>query len=143
MPSAANTVTIGRPIDEVYEFLADGTNNPKWRPGVLDITPPGGGPAVGAVYGQGIKGPRGKRIDGDYRITDLTRPSRLAFEVVAGPARPTGIFDLSESGPGATTVRFGLDPKPHGVMKLMSGMIAKTMAEEVACLANLKSVLEA
>jgi uncharacterized protein YndB with AHSA1/START domain len=142
MPSASNTVTIQRPIDEVFQFLADGANNPKWRPGVLDIAPPAGGPALGAVYAQGIKGPRGKRIAGDYKITDLTKPTRIGFEVVAGPARPTGVFELTEPEPGTTTVRFALDLQPHGVMKLMSGMIAKTMAEEVACLANLKSVLE-
>ncbi|HYR62485.1 MAG TPA: SRPBCC family protein [Actinomycetota bacterium] len=142
MPSATNTVTVQRPIDEVFQFLADGTNNPRWRPGVLDISPPAGGPAVGAVYAQGMKGPRGKRIAGDYRITELSPSTRIAFEVVAGPARPTGSFELSEPAPGATTVRFGLDLKPRGPMRLMSGMIARSMAEEVACLANLKEALE-
>jgi uncharacterized membrane protein len=142
MPSATNTVTIRRPIEEVFAFLADGANNPKWRPGVLDIAPPAGGPQVGAVYAQGLKGPRGRRIDGDYRITELTRPSKIAFEVVAGPARPSGVFELSSQEPDATTVRFALDLQPKGMMKLMSGMIAKTMAEEVANLANLKATLE-
>ncbi|HEU5003167.1 MAG TPA: SRPBCC family protein [Actinomycetota bacterium] len=109
MPHAENTVTIDAPIATVFGFLADGANNPRWRPGVLDITPPAGGPAVGATYAQGIKGPRGKRIAGDYRITTMEAPSRLAFAVVAGPARPTGTFDLSEPEPGKTSVRFALD----------------------------------
>lgn len=142
MAHAEGTVTIDRPIDQVFSFLADGTNNPAWRPGVLDITPPAGGPAVGAVYAQGLKGPRGKRIDGDYRITELVAPSRIAFAVVAGPARPTGVFQLSDPSPGSTQVHFTLDLQAKGVMKLMGGMIAKTMREEVACLTNLKTVLE-
>jgi len=142
MPHAENSVTINAPIATVFGFLADGTNNPKWRPGVLDITPPSGGPAPGATYAQGIKDPRGKRIAGDYQITTLEAPSKLAFAVVAGPARPTGTFDLSEPQPGQTSVHFTLDLHAKGVMKLMGGMIQKTMASEVACLTNLKSVLE-
>src|SRR5713226_1946984 len=94
MPSATNTVTVQRPIDEVFQFLADGTNNPRWRPGVLDISPPAGGPAVGAVYAQGMKGPRGKRIAGDYRITELSPSTRIAFEVVA-----PGAGSLSSNDP--------------------------------------------
>ena len=142
MPHAENTVTVNAPIATVFAFLADGTNNPRWRPGVLDITPPADGPAMGATYAQGIKGPRGKRIAGDYRITQLEAPTKLAFGVVAGPARPTGTFDLSEPQPGQTSVHFTLDLHAKGVMKLMSGMVQKTMNDEVACLANLKSVLE-
>lgn len=143
MPHAENAVTIEAPVATVFAFLADGTNNPKWRPGVLDITPPPGGPAVGATYKQGLKGPRGKRIDGDYQITALEPPAKLAFAVVAGPARPTGTFELSEAAPGQTSVHFSLDLTAKGVMKLMGGMIQKTMDAEVACLANLKSALEA
>ena len=35
MPHATSTVTIDRPVDEVFGYLADGTNNPRWRSGVL------------------------------------------------------------------------------------------------------------
>ena len=142
MPHEENSVTIQRPVEDVFAFLADGTNNPRWGPGLLEIPPPAGGPAVGAVYGQGLKGPRGKRIAGDYRITELDRPSKIAFEVAAGPARPTGVFELSEPSPGTTSVHFALDLQARGLMKLMSGKITKTMKEEGACLANLKAQLE-
>jgi len=47
VPPEENTVTIERPVEDVFAFLADGTNNPRWRPGVLDVTPLAGGPAVG------------------------------------------------------------------------------------------------
>jgi len=37
MPSAQHQVSIARPVGEVFAFVADGLNGPKWRPGVIDI----------------------------------------------------------------------------------------------------------
>ena len=147
MAHADYTVVISAPIAEVFAFLADGTNNERWRPGVMDVTPPPGGPAEGTVYGQGLRGPKGERFDGDYRITEFKPPFRLAFEVIAGPARPTGVFELSQPLPGATTVRFDLDLRPRGLlwfpMKFQASQVDREMRAEVACLARLKEKLEA
>ena len=43
MPSASNTVTIRRTPAEVFAFIADGTNAPRWRSGVLDVALESGG----------------------------------------------------------------------------------------------------
>ena len=147
MPHAENMVVIAAPITDVFAFIADGTNNPQWRPGVMDITPPDGGPKEGAVYGQGLRGPKGQRMDGDYRITDYRTPDRFAFEVIAGPARPTGAFDLEEPVAGATTVRFSLDLQAKGLMKVpmrfAGKIIERQMQAEVECLSRLKDLFEA
>jgi uncharacterized protein YndB with AHSA1/START domain len=147
LPHAEKLVVIAAPITEVFAFIADGTNNPQWRPGVMDITPPEGGPEEGAVYGQGLRGPKGKRMDGDYRITDYRAPDRFAFEVIAGPARPTGAFDLEEPVAGATSVRFSLDLQAHGLMKVpmrfAGKVIERQMRLEVDCLSRLKDLFEA
>jgi uncharacterized membrane protein len=37
VPSASHSVTINRPASEVFAFVADGENAPRWRSGVLDI----------------------------------------------------------------------------------------------------------
>src|SRR5207302_613122 len=126
LPRAENMVVIAVPITEVFAYIADGTNNPQWRPGVMDITPPEDGPDEGAVYGQGLRGPKGQRIDGDYRITDYQPPNRLAFEVIAGPARPTGAFGLEEPGAGAATVRFSLD---HRGVEVVEQLLADAGAD--------------
>ena len=147
MPRAEKMVVIAVPITEVFAYIADGTNNPQWRPGVMDITPPEDGPDEGAVYGQGLRGPKGQRMDGDYRITDYQPPNRLAFEVIAGPARPTGAFDLEEPVAGATMVRFSLDLQAKGLMKVpmrfAGKVIERQMRAEVDCLSRLKDRLEA
>ena len=141
MPSASNTVTIRRPIADVFAYVADGLNGPKWRPSILDIAH-ASGDGLGAVYRQGVRGPGGRRIDADYEITGWVPPTRLAFRAIAGPVRPTGEYRLTESD-GATTITFALDAQLGGLKKLlMGGAVQSTMDAEVASLAKLKAVLE-
>jgi uncharacterized protein YndB with AHSA1/START domain len=141
VPHAERTITVARPIEEVFDFFADGRNNPRWRPGVIEIALAQGSGA-GAVYSQKVKGPGGRPVAADYKVTVFERPARLEFDVVAGPARPHGAFDLTSNG-GFTTVHFTLDIAARGLMRLMSGVITKTAQAEVACLDNVKAILEA
>lgn len=142
MPSASSTITIDRPIADVFAFVADGLNAPTWRSGILDIAH-ASGDGLGAVYRQGVKGPGGRRIAADYEITAWEPPTRLAFKAIAGPVRPTGEYRLAEAG-GGTTVTFSLDAQLGGLQKLlMGGAVQSTMNAEVANLARLKAVLEA
>ena len=141
MAHAENSITINRSTADVFNFLLDGGNNPRWRPGVLDIQHDAATPAgLGAVYKQGLKGPGG-RIDGDYKVTQLQPNQLIEFQVITGPARPTGTYKLEPSGNG-TRVSFVLDFQPKGLAKLMDGIIGKTMQSEVGNLSNLKTVLE-
>ena len=142
MAHAEGSVTIERPANVVFDFLMDGSNNPLWRPAVLDVEQVPGKPAgVGAVYKQGVKGPGGRRLDADYEITESKPNEWIKFQVVAGPARPTGTYKLDEVG-DATQVTFVLDYQPKGLGKLMDPMITRTMQSEVATLSNLKTYLE-
>lgn len=84
----------------------------------------------------------GKPIQGDYRITAAEPGSLLAFQVIAGPARTEGRYILTETD-GRTAVRFALELRLPGVMKVLDGLVAKTMKAEVAQLGELKAVIEA
>jgi uncharacterized protein YndB with AHSA1/START domain len=142
MPHAEHTVTINRPAHEVFDYLADGTHNRDWRSGVLEIEKASAGEGEGASYRQVLAGPGGRRIQGDYRVTVFDPPRRLEFLVTAGPARPSGTFELTETPDHGTRVKFALDIKPTGLMKLMTPMITKQMRSEVAQLDALKTILE-
>lgn len=142
MARAENSITINRSPADVFAFLADGLNNARWREGVRKVELASGEAGqVGTVYRQVLAGPGGRSIDGDYRITSAVPGEELSFQVVAGPARPTGSYTLTPAGDG-TTVRFVLELTPKGVMKLMNSMITKTMESEVSQLSALKATLE-
>lgn len=141
MPSAEHQVTIARPVDEVFTFVADGLNGPRWRPGVLDVARLSGS-GLGAVYKQGVKGPGGRRIAADYEITAYEPNRRIGFRAIAGPVRPTSEFRL-EPVEGGTRLTFSLDAELTGLKKLlMGGAVQRTVDAEVVATERLKQVLE-
>lgn len=142
MPEAQGSVTIGRPVEDVFRFVADGENGPRWRTGVVDVGRASGDGGLGTTYRQGVRGPMGRRIAADYEITVLEPNRRLEFQAIAGPVRPHGRFEF-EPAAGGTRLTFSLDAQLGFVQQLVMGsMVQRTMDEEVASLARLKAVLE-
>ncbi|TDW28720.1 SRPBCC family protein [Cryobacterium psychrophilum] len=136
MVQARESVTVQFPIDEVFAFLADGLNNPKWRPGVVCIALKSGS-GVGTVYTQTMAGPGGRTIQGDYRITRSDAPTQLDFEVVAGPARPTGSFRLRSLSPTSTEVELSIKLILTGMLTLVPAMVARQVTTEVDAIRRL------
>jgi uncharacterized protein YndB with AHSA1/START domain len=140
MPDASKTITISRPIGDVFAFLADAENDKQWRGGVIEMTRTGG-EGVGSTYRQIVSGPGGRRIDADVEITEFVPDRRIGFRTTKGPVRPVGSYDLEERD-GGTQITFRLDAKLGGLKLLMTPMVAKTMRSEVGALDELKRVLE-
>ncbi len=145
MPQASYSITINRPVGDVFAFVADGEQCPRWRPGVLDITRAGGASTggVGTRYLQGVKGPMGRRISADYEITVYEPDRRIEFKTVAGPARPHGSYEFASTDDGGTKLTFALDATLSGIRGMfMGGAVQRTMDDEVKTLDNLKRLLE-
>jgi carbon monoxide dehydrogenase subunit G len=140
MPEESRTITIARPVSDVFAFLADAENDQRWRPGVVEITRTGG-QGVGTTYHQVVSGPGGRRVDADVEITEFVPDQRIAFRTTKGPVRPTGSYDL-RTRDGGTEVTFRLAAKLGGLKQLMSPMVSRTMKSEVGALVELKRVLE-
>jgi uncharacterized membrane protein len=141
MPSAQYSVSIRRPVGDVFRFVADGENAKQWRPGVLDVSRQSG-EGLGAIYRQGVKGPGGRRITADYEITAFEPDRRIAFRAIAGPVRPTGEYRFTPAG-DATTVSLALEATLTGWKRwVMSRAVQSTMDSEVGNLEALKKILE-
>lgn len=57
MLHAEHSVTINRPSQAVFDYLADGTNNRDWRSGVVEIRRTTQEEGQGASYRQVLTGP--------------------------------------------------------------------------------------
>lgn len=142
MPAASYAVTIDRPVEAVFAFVADGENARQWRPGVLDIKRVSGD-GVGTRYAQGVQGPMKRRIAADYVITAYEPTHLLEFQTTTGPARPHGRYDFAAVA-GGTRLTFALDAQLKGLWKfIMGSAVQTTMNAEVKNLDNLKRLLEA
>jgi uncharacterized protein YndB with AHSA1/START domain len=141
MPAAQRTISINRPPEQVFSFFTDPANDLKWRSHVKEASAPG--PiAVGSSVHQVVAGPGGRSIPADFEVTSYDPPSRYAFKVTAGPARPVGEFRFAPDGLG-TQVSFSLNAELSGVKKIfMSRPVQKAMDSEMAALDKAKALIE-
>ena len=141
MPTAQRTITINRPVSDVFAFFADAENDPQWRSAVQEIKR--NGPlAAGATYHQRVAGPGGRAIPADIELTDYQPEEFVGFKVIAGPVRPHGSYRFAPTAAG-TEVTFSLSAELTGIKKLlMSKPVQKSMDGEMANLDNAKRILE-
>jgi hypothetical protein len=110
MAHAEGSVTIDRPVTTVFNFIADGSNNPLWRSSVTDIQRvPDKPQGLGAVFKQGLKGPGG-RIDGDNFILHwfahyFKDPTPKLRKFIQEQNSPMGKRDLARFRNIATTYK--------------------------------------
>jgi hypothetical protein len=97
-------VDIARPISEVFEFLTDAGNHPRWDSGSVVMEPDDPGPWRTGLGFREVRriGPRSITIRS--RIAALQAPTRMDIESITGPTF-SGHWRLSESG-GVTRLRW-------------------------------------
>ena len=142
MAHAQNSISIQRPVSEVFQFILNGENNRSWRDSVIEISRVTNGPdGVGSRFAQVMRGPCGRRIKGDYEITECEKDKVISFQVTSGPARPIGTYRFDREGSG-TKITFGLRYEAKGFARMMDSMVSRSMRAEVGSLSSLKSYLE-
>lgn len=141
MPAAQRSVVVHRPADQVFAFFTDPANDPRWRPHVKEISAEGQ-IAPGTRIHQIVQGPGGRGIPADIEVTAHESPTRYAFRVTAGPARPVGEFVFTPAGDD-TTVSFSLSADLGGIKKLfLSRAVQTSMDGEMAALDKAKAIIE-
>jgi uncharacterized protein YndB with AHSA1/START domain len=121
------TVVIDRPIEEVFAFLADGENDPKFSPRVLEMTkttdaPPG----VGTVYASTVKD-AGMKTKREFRLTEFEPPTRIRWTEVSRNlvTAPEGGYDLTREGSGTRVTIYNV-LEGHGAGKLIAPLALRS-----------------
>src|SRR5215207_3141315 len=121
------TVVIERPIEEVFAFLADGENDPKFSPRVQEITKTTDGPpGVGTVYASTVKD-AGMTTKREFRLTEFDPPTRIRWAELSKNlvTAPEGGYDLTPDGSGTRlTVHNVL--AGHGIGKLIAPLALRS-----------------
>src|SRR4029077_10269492 len=102
------TVVIDRPIEEVFAFLADGENDPKFSSRVIEIAKTTDGPAgVGTVYASTVKD-AGVKTKREFKLTEFDPPTRIRWKELskAPVVVPEGGYDLAPAGEGTELAFF-------------------------------------
>jgi uncharacterized protein YndB with AHSA1/START domain len=121
------TVMIDRPIEEVFAFLADGENDPKFSPRVLEIAKTTDGPpGVGTVFASTVKD-AGMKTKREFKLTEFDPPTRIRWTEVSKNliTAPEGGYDLAREGNG-TRVTIHNVLEGHGLGKLIAPLALRS-----------------
>jgi uncharacterized protein YndB with AHSA1/START domain len=140
------TVGIDRPIEDVFAFLADGENDPKFSPRVLHIAKTTEGPTtVGTVYASTVKD-AGMKTKREFRISELEAPTKIRWVEISKnlvTAREGG-YDLTSTPDGKTRLRVFNILEGHGVGKLIAGLALSAARKDADAFAQrIKAAVEA
>lgn len=142
----SGTTIIDRPIQEVFDFLADGTNDPKFSPRVQEIRRTTDGPiGVGTVFESSVKD-AGMKSSRKFELTTVEAPTKIRWTERSKNAVtvPDGGYDLEAISDGQTRVTIHNTLEGHGVGKLLVGFAARAAAKDAPAFAQrIKAAVEA
>jgi hypothetical protein len=99
MTQAHQEAHVRRSIEDVFDFLADGSNIPAWQPFVISTTADAKSIGARSTFHQMMRHPLGYKISADYRITEYDRPFALTLVITSGgPIRSTLTYALTRVG---------------------------------------------
>ena len=141
MASFENTLTIRRSVEDVFAFLADFENVPKWNYAIVETTKVSAGPVgVGTTYRQTRSVP--SRSEEDFEVTGFEPASRLEVRGQIGPFRAR-ISHLLEPTGGGTRLTNAVELGSSGLLRLVAPLATSRVKDAVATnLDTLKHVLE-
>jgi uncharacterized protein YndB with AHSA1/START domain len=141
MISVEDNVVIRRPLDEVFAFVADAENDPKWRDDHLETVRTSDGPiGPGTTYREVIKFMG--RMEARAQIVEYEPRRRVALRLTSGPLRPTLTYSF-EPADGGTRLTYRVDLRTSGLFRLMEPLMPGTIRKQWrGNFGNLKRILE-
>ena len=123
MATFQNTVTIRRPVEDVFAFLADFENVPKWNKAILRTRKTSPGPVgVGTTYRQVRTVP--STSEEGFDMTGFEPPRRLEVHGDIGPFAATIGYVLAPMG-DSTQLTNAVDLAPSsGALRLLAPLAA-------------------
>ncbi|MFF4020081.1 SRPBCC family protein [Streptomyces sp. NPDC001843] len=118
------TTEVDRPVEAVFDYLADGRNDQQFSPRVLRIERvPDTPTAVGTVFRSTVKD-AGMKTAREFRITDLQAPVRIRWAEASKNSVTVreGGYDLESLAGGRTRVRIFNALEGHGLGRLLVGL---------------------
>ena len=135
-------ITINRPVEEVFAYVSDAQNGPRWQSELVEARRlTDGSLGVGTQYA-GVRKFMGRKVESIMEYITYEPNKKIVFKSISGssPFVQTYLFESSGAGTQLTT---RLDLETSGLMGLAEPLIASGVKREVdASFAALKEILE-
>jgi uncharacterized protein YndB with AHSA1/START domain len=142
MIDRSDSVTINRPVEEVFAYVTDTSNDPAWHTDILEARRTSEGPVgIGTTWHLRFKPAMGVS-EGETEVVAFEPNRKEVQQGVMGPMQPTLTY-LFEPADRGTRFTRRVQIKVSGVMRLMEPLMwLMTPRRNAGFVANLKRVLE-
>jgi ligand-binding SRPBCC domain-containing protein len=136
------TLTIDQPIERVWAFVMDESNDPLWQTTLTDVRRLTDGPlTVGSRVSESRRF-LGRTIETVWEMAECEAPHVSSIASVKAPFAWEGTYTLAEDGDG-TRFTIRLRGNPGGFFRIAEPLLQRFVRREIAGnLGNLNDVLE-
>ncbi|MFC9691465.1 SRPBCC family protein [Kribbella sp. NPDC056951] len=128
MVTIQRVMTVGRPVETVFAYLADFENTNEWDPGTVRTTRLDGGGGVGTTY-RNISRFGGRKTELIYTVEELSVPEQLRFRGENKTVTARDTITLRPAGPGETELTYLAEFEFHGVARLVVPLLGRQFAK--------------
>ncbi len=142
MVEVVGEITIDRPMDEVFDFVANEENEPRYNPHMrLAEKISEGATGLGTRFRTELR-TMGQTMPMIVEFTAYERPRRLASVTRSSMMQTEGALTFDPVA-GGTRMRWSWNLQPHGVLKFMGPLVASMgRRQELRIWTSLKRLLE-
>jgi hypothetical protein len=143
MPRVKGEIVIQRNVEEVFDFVSDQCNEPRYNPQMTFVEQVSGGPiGMGSQFRAEVRS-GGRRVPMLIEFTAFERPGRLASRSTMSGMVIDGELTFEPVG-NATLMRWSWNIEPSGALRLLAPLVAwMGRRQENAIWSGLKSCMEA
>jgi uncharacterized protein YndB with AHSA1/START domain len=143
--SFSGSTVIDRPIEEVFDFLAAGVNDPTFSPRVQEIRKTDGPVGVGTVFESTVKD-AGMKTSRKFEYTVFERPTKIRWAERSKNwiTVSDGGYDLEAVADNQTKVTIFNHFEAHGIGRVLVGLAARAAQKDASAFAGrIKAAAEA
>jgi hypothetical protein len=142
MINIEKSITIHRPIEEVFTYVSDLTHSGQWQTGLVEIRKTTGGPVgVGTQY-VFVRVFIGRKMEASNEITEFVPTTKVAFKTISGPI-PLEASYLFETSGKDTKLTSKIAMQAKGFISMAEPLISGSLQKDVeTSLGVLKNMLE-
>ena len=135
-------VRIERPVEDVFDYVSDPLDFPRWNSAVQSVRETAPGEGAGATYLMERELPGG-RAENELEVIDSDRPTSFAIRTTSGPTPFTYRYRFSADDDG-TLMELSAEVELSGLASALGPLGSRVVKRGVdSNFADLKRILEA
>src|SRR5438105_9310900 len=131
MIKVEKSIVIDRRQQDVFEYVSDHTNAPRWQRGLLEVRRATEGPIGIGTRHTLVRMFMGRRMEASNEFTQY-EPNRLvSFKVTSGSVAAQGWYVVETAGSDRDRLTSRIEMRPSGLIRLAQPLIAACIIREM------------